>query len=222
MKQLLPAAATSAAGPATRRSWLKRLGAALGGGLLARAAAASPTEVQTSNEPYVGEIIMIAGTYAPRGYALCQGQLLPISQNAALYALLGTQYGGDGRTTFALPNLSGNTPLHTGGGYQSRPVVNGESQTLTASQLPTHTHNVLVSSAAATSASPAGQVRATTAGTNVNGETVAVQAYATAPNAQAAATAIGTAGGGQAATLQSPYIAINFCIALVGIFPQRK
>lgn len=222
MKQLLPTAATSAAGPAVRRSWLKRLGAVLGGGLLARAAAASPTEVQTSNDPYVGEIIMIAGTYAPRGYALCQGQLLSISQYTALFSLLGTQYGGNGQTNFALPNLSGNTPLHTGGGGQYRPVVNGENQTLTASQLPAHTHNVPVSSAAATSPSPAGQVRATTAGTNVNGEPVAVQAYATTPTAQAAATAIGTTGGSQAATLQSPYVAINFCIALVGIYPSRK
>ncbi len=218
-----PWAATEA-----RRGWLKRLGAVLGAGLLARPAqarAASPTQVQGANA-YVGEIILLANNFAPRGYALCQGQTMSIAQNTALFSLLGITYGGDGRTTFNLPNLQGATPIGQGQApglspYDLGQVIANQTQTLATNQLPAHTHLVPASASAATSSTPVGFVPAVASGTNVNGEAVAVVEYAPTPDVLQAAGAVGSAGSSAAVGIQSPYLVLNYCIALQGYYPQR-
>jgi microcystin-dependent protein len=220
---------TTASQPAVaRRSWLKRLAAALGGAALAQPALARPTSpTQTQSfEPYIGEIILVPFNFAPRGFALCNGQLLPISQNTALFSLLGTTYGGNGTTNFALPNLQGSTPIGMGQGpglpnYPIGSAVGTATPTLTPANLPAHSHLVPASGAAATSSSPVGAVPAVPTGTNVNGEPVEVLAYtSTLPTTVEAAAAIGTTGSGQAIN-PSPYLVLNYCIALQGIFPPR-
>jgi len=169
-------------------------------------------------EPFVGEIMLFAGNFAPRGWAFCDGQLLAVSQNDALFSLLGTTYGGDGRTTFALPDLRGRAPLHQGHGpalSDRRLGSKGgeEHVTLTANQIPAHGHPVMASSAAADSADPAGRVLAHA---NIN-------LYGTAaPAADMAAATIGTTGGGQPHDNMMPYQVIHYCIALVGIYPSRQ
>lgn len=205
-----------------RRHWLKRFGAVLGsvllaGPVLARASRRSPTQVQDL-EPYLGEIMLAAFAVVPRNFALCNGQLLSINQNAALFALLGTTYGGDGRTTFALPDLRGRVPRGTGTGYTLGQRGGSESPLSSAANLPTHSHLALASGAAATSSSPIGAVPAVPVGTNLNGEPVAVLAYNTSPNTVATAT---TSTGGSIGVAQSPYLALNYYIATQGIFPSR-
>ena len=169
-------------------------------------------------EPFVGEIMLFAGNYAPRGWAVCDGQLLAISQNDALFSLLGTTYGGDGRTTFALPDLRGRAPVHQGNG----PGLSGrtlgskggeEHVTLTVNQMPSHAHPVMGSSANADSGDPAGRVLAL-ADFNLYG--------VAAPAADMAAAGIGTTGGGQPHDNMMPFLAVNYCIALVGIYPARQ
>lgn len=220
---------TTASQPATaRRSWLKRLAAALGGAALtqpALARTASPTQIQ-STEPYVGEIILVPYNFAPRGFALCNGQLLSISQNTALFSLLGTLYGGDGRTTFALPNLQGSTAIGMGQGagltnYPIGSAISTTPATLTTANLPAHTHSVPASSNAATQS--LGAIPAVPTGTNVNGEPVAVLAYAggNAGTGTEAADAIGATGSNQAIDT-APYLVLNYCIALIGYYPSRQ
>jgi microcystin-dependent protein len=222
---------TTASQPATaRRSWLKRLAAALGGAALAQPALArptSPTQVQAS-ESYLGEIILVPYNFAPRNYALCNGQLLSISQNQALFSLLGTLYGGDGRTTFALPNLQGSTAIGMGQGagltnYPIGSAIGTTTATLATANLPAHTHSVPASSNAATQSSPAGAIAAVPTGTNVNGEPVAMLAYA-----GSGASSLGTeapdtiaAVGSNQAIDTSPYLVLNYCIALNGYYPSR-
>ena len=151
-----------------RRGWLKGLGALLTGGLLlgkSRAAAARPAEVFSTNgakEIFLGEIIMVAFDFPPRGFALCNGQLLPINQNQALFALLSTSFGGDGRTTIALPNLNGRVPIGAGQGlglsYRALGDTGGSATvTLLPSQIPAHTHSAALtySTAQGTTGSPA-------------------------------------------------------------------
>ena len=170
-------------------------------------------------EPFLGQIIMFAGSFAPRGYALCDGQLLAISQNDALFSLLGTLYGGDGRTTFALPDLRGRAPVHMGNGpgLTNRPIggKGGEEQVaLAETQLPSHTHTVDGSTESGSNAAPSGQVLA-----NPGGATL----YSTdAPDATLAASSIGVTGGGQAHYNMMPYQCLNFCISLLGIYPSRN
>ncbi len=172
------------------------------------------------NEPFIGSIVMFAGNFAPQGWALCNGQLLPIQQNTALFSILGSTYGGDGRTTFALPDLRGRVPVHPGQGPGLSPYVEGqaggtEAVTLTVSQLPAHSHPVNCSNTAASrgGATPVGSVPAVTNGADV---------YSTTPNAQMLPQMIGIAGGSQPAPIVQPYLGINFIIALVGIFPSRS
>jgi len=214
-----------------RRGWLKRLGAVLGAGLLARpalarpASPASPAQIQGDNV-YVGEIILMAINYEPRNYAFCDGRMMNIRDNPALFSLLGTTYGGNGTTTFALPDLRGNTAIGRGQSTSGTQYTQGQSfanqsRVLTTAQLPVHNHLVPATDAAATSSTPVGFVPATAGGTNVNGEAVAVTAYAPTPNVQQATGAIGSAGSSAAVSLQSPFLVLNYCIALQGIFPQR-
>jgi microcystin-dependent protein len=149
--------------------------------------------------------------FAPNGWAQCNGQLLPINQNQALFALLGTTYGGDGRVNFALPNLQGRIPMHTGGGHPLGEAGGEQAHTLSLAEVPTHTHQVLVAPIA-DAISPA------------NGFFAAPgqQAYSAAPNVAMNPQAVGTAGGGQAHPNMPPYLTLNFCIALQGIFPSQN
>lgn len=173
-------------------------------------------------EPFLGEIRLFAGNFAPRGWALCYGQLLSISQNAALFSLLGTTYGGDGRTTFGLPDLRGRVPVHEGQGPGLTPRTLGERSgseavTLLATQLPAHTHALAASTANATSQVARGNLPAftyvdavTTLYANEDGGTVAMAPGAIAPT-----------GSGLPHENRMPTLALNFIIAVEGIYPSR-
>lgn len=169
------------------------------------------------SEPFLGMIAIYGFNFAPRGWAMCNGQILPIAQNTALFSLLGTTYGGNGQTTFALPDLRSRWPLHFGQGpglssYDLGQSAGTETVTLTGQQIPPHQHTVAASDGDATSNKPEGGVLAQgNQYTNV------------APNVQMAPTMIPpSGGGGQPHTNIQPYLAINFCIALEGIFPSRN
>ncbi|MBY6204407.1 tail fiber protein [Halomonas denitrificans] len=170
------------------------------------------------SEPFVGEIRMFAGTFAPRGWAFCDGQLLAVSQNDALFSLFGTIYGGDGRTTFALPDLRGRLPIHAGSGPGLSPRQIGaragaEQVTLTTNQLPSHSHTLQASPDAATDTSPAGKTFAQVAGGDLYGSIN--------PTASFDASAVGAVGGSQSHTNLMPFLCVNFIVALVGIYPSR-
>ena len=166
---------------------------------------------------FIGEIQLFSFPFAPRGWAFCAGQLLPISQNQALFSLLGTTFGGNGTTTFALPDLRSRAPLHWGNGPGLPSVVLGEragveSVTLTPSEMPAHNHIPVASSAAPTVGAPNGNAWATGG----------LTAYGNPPNSAMAATALANAGGSQPHPNIQPSLALNFCIALQGIFPSRN
>jgi microcystin-dependent protein len=168
--------------------------------------------------PYLGQIQPFAFNFAPVGWAMCNGQLLPISQNTALFALVGTFYGGDGVTNFALPNLQSRVAIHQGQGpglspYSIGQVGGTENVTLIQNQMPQHGHTVAASAAPASTARPGGAVMGH-AGTDAYGSSP----DGTTMNAQM----IGTAGGNQPHTNVQPYLAVNFCIALQGVFPSRN
>jgi len=172
--------------------------------------------------PYVGEIRLVAFNFAPLGWALCNGQLLPISQNTALFSLLGTQFGGDGRSNFALPNLQGLAPMGQGNGAGLTPRVMGETGgeaavTLLQTQIPPHTH--AAQAGAASNAQTPGPT--TVFGDGGRGR---AEAYAPALNtgqALMSAKAVGTAGGSQPHNNLPPYLVSNFVIALQGVYPPR-
>lgn len=169
-------------------------------------------------DQFVGEIRMFAGNFAPTGWALCNGQLIPISQNTALFSLLGTQYGGDGRTNFALPNLQGNFAIGQGQGPGLTSRVMGETGgsstvTLLNTEMPAHTHTLSALTDPAESASPSGKALARGAG---------LTAYSTAaPNTVLSAAAVTQVGGSQPHNNMPPYLVMNYIIALQGIFPAR-
>jgi microcystin-dependent protein len=163
--------------------------------------------------PFLGEIKLMSFNFAPRGWAMCNGQFLPINQNQALFSLLGTMYGGNGQTTFALPNLQGRVPVHTDNGSFVLGQAGGESaHTVTMSELPTHTHAVMATTAAGTTNVPTG-----------NRFAVEANLYAATANQVAlVASAVTTVGGSQAHENRQPYLALTFCIALQGIFPSQN
>lgn len=168
-------------------------------------------------DPYLGEIRNFGFNFAPRGWAQCNGQVLPIAQNTALFSLLGTMYGGDGRTTFALPDLQGRTAIGAGQGQGRSPRVQGEaggteSVTLTAPQVAPHTHPVSASTSA-TAKSPADAVP---------GFTAAGSSYGTTGDVTMSASMVGPNAGGQPHDNMQPYLVTNWCIALEGIFPPRS
>jgi microcystin-dependent protein len=165
------------------------------------------------SSPFLGEIRIFSFNFPPKGWAFCDGQLLPINQNAALFSLLGTTYGGNGQTNFALPNLQGSVPFHAGGGLSLGQVGGEINHTLLQSEMPAHTHVVTASSNVADQVTPAG---------NYWAKGIA-SAYAGAAgiNGAMAATAIPSAGGSQAHNNMSPYLVLSFCIALQGIYPSR-
>ena len=169
-------------------------------------------------EPFIGEIMLFGGSFAPRGWAQCDGQLLAISGNDALFSLLGTIYGGDGRTTFGLPDLRGRLPLHKGSGPGLTPRNIGsragsETETVSQAQMPAHNHSLNASTAEAIASAPVG---AALADSNV-------ALYATAaPTAAMDGAAIGAAGNGQSHDNLMPFQVVNYCIALVGVYPSRN
>ena len=171
-------------------------------------------------DPFVAEIRIFGGNFAPIGWAFCDGQLLPISQNTALFSLLGTTYGGDGRTTFGLPDLRGRSPLHQGQGPGLTSRQLGESAgvetvTLTQSQIPMHTHALAGdAAAAATSLSPGAHLLGKPASAKIYGPATSMVPMSTA--------AIGPAGQNQAHDNRQPYLVLSFIIALQGIFPPRS
>ena len=160
--------------------------------------------------PFIGEIRMFSFNFPPRGWAFCNGQLLQISQNQELFSILGTTYGGDGRTTFALPNLQGRVPLHVGGGFTLGQSGGEESHTLIDSEMPAHTHSPVASANTPNQAGPAGGFWPNNSGNSP---------YSARHNAVMAAGAIAAAGGGQAHENRSPFLTVSFAIALFGIFP---
>ncbi|HTV33294.1 MAG TPA: tail fiber protein [Methylocella sp.] len=175
-------------------------------------------------EPFLGEIRAFGFNFAPIGWALCNGQLLPISQNAALFSLLGTFYGGDGRTTFGLPNLQGRVLIHQGHGLGLPNYVIGEiggntNVTLTTQQLPSHNHRVTAVAAPGSASDPSG---AFIAEHGSGKEAATLFAHSATSPVQMAPTMIGDTGGSQPVSIQNPYVVINYCIALQGIYPSRN
>lgn len=174
------------------------------------------------SDPFIGQIMMFGGNFAPRGWALCDGQLLQIANNTALFSLLGTTYGGDGRTTFGLPDLRGRAPLHAGSGPGLTPRNlgqrgGGETNTLTVQQMPSHTHAPNAVAGAANQQSPANNFPASEAA-----GVTATYSNQASPDTTMNALAVGNAGGGQAVNNMQPYVTVNFIIALVGVFPSRN
>lgn len=171
-------------------------------------------------EPFLGELRLFGGNFAPQGWALCNGQLLPINQNQALFSILGTTYGGDGRTTFALPDLRGRVPTHQGQGSGLSPYVIGEtlgveSVTLNVNQMPAHQHTVNASANKGNKASPIGEYPATDAA-GITAE------YNATPTGVMNAGVISPAGGNQPHENRQPTLVLTWIIALQGIFPSRN
>ncbi len=167
---------------------------------------------------YISEIRIFSFGFAPKNWALCNGQLLPINQNQALFSLLGTTYGGNGINTFALPNLQGRTPMHTGTAPGGSQYVIGQTagevnHTLLLSEMPAHNHQAIASSNAPTASTPA---------SNFWASNTSYTPYGNLLTQTMAANAIGNAGGSQAHNNMAPYLTLNICICLYGIFPSRN
>ena len=168
------------------------------------------------SEPFLAEIRIVGFNFAPRGWAFCDGQILPINQNQSLYSLLGTTYGGDGRTSFALPDLRSRTPIHRSDSHSLGQKSGAETVTLTAAEIAAHTHAVKATSSPSDNATPANEVLA---------QSVPTDLYRDPEAASTTALRSGTvtnAGGGQAHDNMQPYLALNYCIALRGLFPSRN
>ena len=164
------------------------------------------------DDDFMGEIRLMSFAFAPKGWAQCNGQLLPINQNQALFSLLGTTYGGNGQTTFALPDLRGQVPIHVGSGHTQGEKGGLQAVTLTIAQIPTHVHPAL--------ASPTNGNDPTVTGNVIAG---ALNAYRTADNFVAINPGtVANTGGSQAHLNMQPFLTLNFCIALLGIFPSRN
>jgi microcystin-dependent protein len=164
------------------------------------------------SEPFLSEIRIMSFNFAPKGWALCNGQLLPINQNQALFSLLGTTYGGDGRVNFGLPNLQGQTPIHMGNGYYLGQKGGEQNHTLSISEIPTHTHTWSVTNTVANAPNPTSNLLGGAAEYN-SSATNLVPMY---PGVLA------TVGGSQPHQNMQPFLTLNFCIALQGIFPSQN
>jgi microcystin-dependent protein len=163
-------------------------------------------------QPYIGEVRIFAGNFPPAGWMFCAGDLLPISENEALFQLIGTTYGGDGQSTFALPDLRGRIPMHQGNGFILGETGGAEEITLTLQQIPVHNHAALASQNNATASTVNGNVTAVVGATQIYREV--------APATAMAAGAITPTGGSQPHTNFQPYLCVNFIISLFGIFPS--
>lgn len=167
-------------------------------------------------QPYVGEIRMFGGNFAPLGWMFCEGQILPIAENETLFNLIGTTYGGNGQETFGLPDLRGRVPVHQGGGIQLGQLAGTESVTLGVAQMPAHTHTMMVTSAAATDTAASGLVLAATASATVS-------PYGSdAPRNVLNAASISSVGGSQPHENRQPFLCVSFIISLFGIFPSQS
>ena len=163
------------------------------------------------SEAFLGELRIVAFSYAPKGWALANGQFLPINQNQALFSLLGTTYGGNGQTTFALPDMRGNVPIHMGNSHTLGERAGSEAVTITASTLPAHNH--LVKASSNTADTPAAVSNFWASG--------GPQIYATTQNTAMAPALLPNVGGNQAHENRPPYLVLNFLICLIGIFPSQ-
>ncbi|SFG45194.1 Microcystin-dependent protein [Duganella sp. CF458] len=166
-------------------------------------------------EPYLAEIKLVSFNFPPKGWALCNGQMLPINQNQALFSLLGTTYGGNGQTTFALPDLRGRVPAHVGGGMTQGEASGAFAHTLSQAEMPAHTHRLNASSAVATTNDPSGALLAR------KGRLTA-DVFNGSPNVGLVSTQVSSTGGSQPHENTQPYLALNFIIALQGIFPSQN
>jgi microcystin-dependent protein len=167
-------------------------------------------------QPYVGEVRMFAGNFAPAGWMFCEGQQLPISEYETLFNLIGTTYGGDGQSTFALPDLRGRIPMHFGNGVTLAETGGVEEVTLTVQQIPAHTHTLIGTSNFGSTASPQGTVPAAASVANVS-------AYGSdQPLAAVSPSSISATGGSQPHTNFQPYLCVDFIISLFGIFPSQN
>ncbi|MDB5516180.1 MAG: phage tail protein [Tardiphaga sp.] len=179
------------------------------------------------SDPFLAEIRIFACSFAPLNWQLCNGQLVPITQNAALFSLIGTYFGGDGVRTFALPDLEGNVPVGVGTGpglstYNLGDFDGAQTVTLVDAQNPVHNHAVQATAAIADSTDPKGRIYAKGQYVNGDGTKGVVQLYGTAaPNVAQNGAAIGSTGGGQPHNNMMPTLAVNFCICMSGIFPSR-
>jgi microcystin-dependent protein len=182
------------------------------------------------SDPFVGEIRILPYTFAPRSWASCSGQTLPISQNQALYAIIGTIYGGNGTTTMQLPDLRARAPIHRGAGPGLTPRQQGQrlgvsSVTLTEAEMPAHQHTIrVVGNSAANQATPANHALADASAPGRGGRSDPLPMYATAtttPSVQMSAGIMTTAGGSQAHENRQPFLGIQFCMSLQGTFPSR-
>jgi len=165
------------------------------------------------SEPFLSEIKIMSFGFPPKGWALCDGQLLPINQNQALFSLLGTTYGGDGRVNFGLPNLQGNVPLHMGGGFTLGERGGEQGHTLSISEIPTHTHVLNAVNVPASTNVPDSTV--------LLAQSTAAPFYGSGNPTAMASNAVSNVGGSQAHLNMQPFLVLNFCIALQGIFPSQ-
>lgn len=171
-------------------------------------------------EPFIGEIRMFAGNFAPAGWAFCQGQLIPISQNDTLFNLIGTMYGGDGQETFGLPNLSGRAPMHFGQGpgisqsYQQGEMAGVEQVTLSTSQIPVHNHAFVASTDTALNTSPTNNILAAGITTKLFTQDVT--------NGSMNPQSVSAVGGNQPHENMQPFLVISFILSLYGVFPQQN
>ena len=163
-------------------------------------------------QPYVGEIRMFAGNFAPAGWMFCEGQLLPISENETLFQLIGTTYGGDGESTFALPDLRGRIPIHQGNGFILAETGGAEEITLTVQQIPAHSHPLLASADTGNQVNVAGNLTSNSQG--------AIPYIEDPPTVNMNPADIGPTGGSQPHTNFQPYLCVDFIISLFGIFPS--
>lgn len=209
--------------PTSRRGFLARLGAVFTGGALAGSGLlALPRRSQAATagyEPFVGELALFGFNFAPMGWAQCNGQLLAIAQNTALFSLIGTYYGGNGTTTFGLPDLRGRFPTHMGQGAGLGNRTLGERSgaeyvTLLPTEMPSHSHAVMALAGNGTSDVPTGMYPAR--------DPSGSPAYGASANTTLASATIQAAGGGQPHDNMPPYLVLNWCIALQGIFPPRS
>jgi microcystin-dependent protein len=204
--------------PVERRHFFTRLLALITGGIFFGAAKNAHAEAQ-SNDPFIGEIILFGGNFAPRGWAFCEGQLIAISSNQALFAILGTTYGGDGRTTFALPDLRGRAPIQQGSGpgLSTRRLGEkggAETHQLTTGEMPSHNHSANAHNGNGSSDNPSGLLPAQ--------NPAGIPEYAAGATAAMASDAIGNNGGSQAHNNMQPFLGLNYIIALIGTFPSRN
>ena len=187
--------------------------------VVAMIVATSSPSVFAQSEPFIGQLALVPYNFAPKGWALCNGQILSIAQNTALFSLLGTTYGGNGTTTFALPDLRGRVPISSGQGpglsnYALGQTGGAETQTLTLGQIPAHTHALIADTSVGTSERPNGAIPARDA--------AGVPHYGTHPTGTMSSSGIQSSGGSQPHDTMQPYVTLNWIIALQGVFPSQN